>query len=60
MITVTTTLVFTSMTRVNLLDGNLGTRLQQWSRKPLSYGADIAGTVILIAIVAAMVIMRYL
>jgi uncharacterized membrane protein len=60
MITVTTTLVFTSMTRVNLLDGNLGVKLQQWSRKPLSYGADVAGTLILIAIVAAMVIMKYL
>ncbi|MCU0298796.1 MAG: vitamin K epoxide reductase family protein, partial [Candidatus Nanopelagicales bacterium] len=42
LITVTTTLVFMSMTRVNLLDGNLGVRLQEWSRKPLSYGADIA------------------
>lgn len=60
LITVTTTLVFTSMTRVNLLDGNLGVRLQQWSRKPLAYGADVAGTVILLAIVAAMVIMKYL
>lgn len=59
LITVTTTLVFTSMTRVNLLEGNLGTRLQAWSRKPLSYGADIAGTLILIAIIAAMVIMKY-
>jgi uncharacterized membrane protein len=59
LITVTTTLVFTSMTRVNLLDGNLGVRLQTWSRKPLAYGADVAGTVILIAIIAAMVITRY-
>lgn len=60
LITVTTTLVFTSMTRVNLLDGNLGVRLQKWAEKPLSYGADIAGSVILLAILAAMVIMRYL
>ncbi len=60
LITVTTTLVFTSMTRVNLLDGNLGAGLQRWARKPLSYGADVAGTIILIAIIAAMVIMKYL
>ena len=60
LITVTTTLVFMSMTRVNLLDGNLGVRLQEWSRKPLSYGADIAGTLLIIAIIAAMVIGRYL
>ena len=59
LITVTTTLVFTSMTRVNLLEGNLGKRLQQWTRKPLSYGADVGGTLILLAIIAAMVIVRY-
>jgi uncharacterized membrane protein len=59
LITVTTTLVFMSMTRVNLLDGNLGVRLQEWSRKPLSYGADIAGTLLIIAVIAAMVIARY-
>lgn len=59
LITVTTTLVFTSMTRVNLLDGNLGKGLQRVTRKPLSYGADVAGTLILLAILAAMVISRY-
>ena len=59
LITVTTTLVFTSMTRVNLLEGNLGKRLQEWTRKPLSYGADVGGTLILLAIIAAMVIVRY-
>ncbi len=60
LITVTTTLVFTSMTRVNLLEGNLGEHLQRWSRKPLAYLADVGGTLIVIAILAAMVIVRYL
>lgn len=60
LITVTTTLVFTSMTRVNLAEGHLGATLQRVTRKPLAYGADLAGTVILIAILAAMVITRYL
>jgi uncharacterized membrane protein len=59
LITVTTTLVFTSMTRVNLLDGNLGVRLQTWARTPLHYLADVAGTLILVAILAAMVMVRY-
>ena len=60
LITVTTTLVFTSMTRVNLLDGNLGPRLQRWARTPLNYLADVAGTLIFIAILAAMVMVRYM
>ncbi len=60
LITVTTTLVFTSMTRVNLLDGNLGVRLQRWAEVPLRYLADVAGTLIFIAILAAMVMVRYL
>ena len=60
LITVTTTLVFVSMTRVNLLDGNLGATLQRVTRKPLAYGADVGGTVILIAILAAMVLARYM
>ena len=59
LITVTTTLVFTSMTRVNLLEGHLGRRLRDWSRMPLAYGADVAGTLILLAILAAMVTGRY-
>lgn len=59
LITVTTTLVFTSMTRVNLLEGNLGVRLQNWAEVPLRYLADVAGTLILIAILASMVMVRY-
>lgn len=59
-ITVTTTLVFMSMTRVNLMDGNLGKRLQRVTSTPLRYGADVAGTLILISIFASMVIARYL
>lgn len=60
LITVTTTLVFTSLTRVNLADGHLGARLQRITRKPLAYGLDIAGTVIWLALLAAMVITKYL
>ena len=60
LITVTTTLVFTSLTCVNLADGHLGARLQRITRKPLAYGLDIAGTVIWLALLAAMVITKYL
>ena len=61
LITVTTTLVFMSMTRVNILDNNFGlspamhARLSSWLRM----GADIWGTLLLLAIVAAMIIVRY-
>ncbi len=59
LITVTTTLVFTSLTRVNLAEGHLGATLQRVTRKPLDYGVDVAVTVIWLAILAAMVITRY-
>lgn len=61
LITVTTTLVFASMTRINLLDNNLGlserahARTAMWLRR----GADIWVVVILLAILAAMVLARY-
>lgn len=48
------------MTRLNLLEGNLGKGLQRVTAKPLAYGADLAGTVIWRAILASMVIMKYL
>lgn len=58
-ITVTTTLVFMSLTRINILEGNFGEAVRQKLAYPLKVGADIAVTVILIAILAAMVLTRY-
>ncbi|MDQ1250529.1 MAG: hypothetical protein QG597_4908 [Actinomycetota bacterium] len=60
LITVTTTVVFFSMTRVNVLDGNLGSWLQGKLTYPMRVGADAAVGVILIAILTAMVLYRYL
>lgn len=59
-VTATTTLVFMSLTRVNLLDGNLGARLQRATRTALSFQADVALTLIVLATLASMVIARYL
>lgn len=62
LVTATTTMVFVSMTRVNLLDNNvrlpaaIHERVAAWLRM----GADIGFTVILLAIIAGMVIYRYL
>jgi len=58
-ITVTTTLVFFSLTRVNILEGNFGQWLKDKLEYPLHVGADIALTVIIIAGLAAMVLARY-
>lgn len=60
LITVTTTLVFFSMTRVNLRDGNLGEFLQKRTAYALHLGADVALTVLIIALFAAAVIYQYL
>lgn len=60
LITVTTTIVFFSMTRVNLIEGNLGRWLQRTTAYPLRVGIDVAVAVILIAILTSMVIYRYL
>jgi len=58
-ITVTTTLVFASMTRVNILEGNLGASTRRVLERPLRLGADAAGVAILIAVLAAMVLYKY-
>lgn len=61
LITATTTLVFVSMTRINLLDNNFGLpatvheRISTWLR----LGADIWITVVLLAVIAGMIIYRY-
>lgn len=62
LITATTTFVFVSMTRINLLDNNFRLppaahqRVSEWLR----LGADIWFTIVLLAVVAGMVIYRYL
>lgn len=62
LVTVTTTLVFASMTRINLLENNFGLQpgpyeaVARWLR----LGLDTWIVVLLIAAMAAMVILRYL
>ena len=60
LITVTTTLVFASMTRVNILEGNLGAGTKRVLERPLRMGADAAGVIVFVAVLAAMVIYKYL
>lgn len=60
LITVTTTLVFASMTRVNILEGNFGSRTKQLLERPLRLGADVAGCLLIVGIIAAMVAYKYL
>ena len=60
LITVTTTLVFMSMTRVNILDGNFGSGIQQKLARPLRLGVDLAISAVLIALMAGAVVLNYL
>lgn len=60
LITVTTTLVFFSMTRVNIMEGNFGAAAQRKLNFLLRNGADTALAVVLIGILTVMVILRYL
>ncbi len=59
LITVTTTLVFASMTRVNILEGNLGAGTKRVLERPLRLGMDLAGVLIIFAVLAAMVLYKY-
>jgi len=59
LITVTTTLVFVSMTRINILEGNFGTRVKQRLEPALRYNMDTVVTVLLLAVVASMVVYQY-
>lgn len=59
LITITTTLVFASMTRVNILEGHLGAGTKRRLERPLRLGFDAAGVVILLGILAAMVVYKY-
>lgn len=60
LITVTTTLVFTSMTRINILDGNLGSwalnKLGPWVKA----GIDVWSSIVLIALLALAVYVKYI
>lgn len=58
LVTATTTLVFSSMTRVNILDGNL--RVPRPIVSGVRMGLDHAGVAIVLSVLAAMVIVRYL
>jgi uncharacterized membrane protein len=60
-ITVTTTLVFFSITRVNILDGNLRFGLATSKVQSLVKGwVDVYLMVVILAVFAAMVVVRYL
>jgi hypothetical protein len=59
LITVTTTLVFASMTRVNILEGNFGAPVRNRLARPLRLGLDAAGVVVILGILAAMVLYKY-
>jgi len=59
LITVTTLLVFASMTRINILQGNFGDRARSALEPALRYYLDLYTCVLIIAIIAAMVIVKY-
>jgi len=59
LITFTTLFVFASMTRINIRQGNFGAAAQQRLEPLLRYNVDIYSTVLISAIIAAMVIVRY-
>jgi len=59
LITITTTLVFASMTRINILEGNLGAGTKRRLERPLRLGLDAAGVILILGIMAAMVLYKY-
>ena len=60
LITVTTTLVFTSMTRINLLEGNLGQKAKDKTEGLLAAKADVWGSATIIMIGAFAVWYKYI
>lgn len=60
LITVTTTLVFMSMTRVNVLEGNLGAKVQRVLEPALRAWMDVWLSVLIIALLAGAIVLRYL
>lgn len=61
LVTITTTTVFASLLRVNILDNNLGLpdRLQQSLAGWLRVGADTLVVIIIFAILIAMIVLKY-
>jgi uncharacterized membrane protein len=61
LITITTTTVFVSLLRVNILDNNLGLppKLQGSLAIGLRAGADTMGVIIIFAILAGMIVIKY-
>ena len=59
LITFTTLFVFTSMTRINILEGNFGPGVRRRLEPALRYGLDIYGSILISAVIAAMVIVKY-
>ena len=60
-ITITTTTVFMSLMRVNILDNNLGLppRVHQSLSSWLRAGADTLGVILIFAILALMIFLKY-
>jgi uncharacterized membrane protein len=60
-ITVTTTLVFMSMIRINILDNNfrLSASAYRWWSGWLRAGADVLGCILIFAVLAAMIVLHY-
>ena len=61
LVTLTTTTVFTSLLRVNILDNNLGLsqRTYTWLSSWLHAGADTLGVIVIFAILIAMIVLKY-
>ena len=61
LVTLTTTTVFPSLLRVNILDNNLGLsqRTYTWLTSWLRAGADTLGVIVIFAILIAMIILKY-
>lgn len=61
LITVTTTLIFFSFSRINILQGNFGESVRQKLQRPLkTYHLDLVVAVLFLTILVAMVIFKYL
>jgi len=61
LVTVSTTLVFASLTHVNIRDGNLPlpTRLQRWARDAIAADTDAIATAAWLTFIAAVILAKY-
>ena len=57
---VTTLAAFAALTRINILEGHLGAGTKRRLERPLRLGMDGASVVIILAIMASMMIYKYL